>query len=147
MQTQQQESSSLLSRDASKRATRWFYIVVLLAVLGVCSPPVYFGVSWMYFRSWHWSEERVAASKSSGEVIIAELRSVRGATGRYPESINQILESLPRDHRNPTAGEGKWRYETRDSGKTCRLSFKVYGKNYVNWYASSEDEFRWYLDN
>lgn len=96
---------------------------------------------------WNWSHAEIAASKQSAELIIAELRRIHGATGKYPANIDAIVAALPAEHQRPAAGERRWRYEVFDDGNRCLMRFKVRGENYVNWYVRSEEDFRWQLDS
>jgi hypothetical protein len=138
--SQPTEAPAESARRFARSSALWFALIILV----VLAIPLQYAIRYTHLHNF--APEVVEASKQNGEVVIAALRDAHAKSGRYPETLDGLLSALPAAHARPQAGEKRCRYDVSADGSTCKLSFKVRGPNYYNWYAESAAEFRWEMD-
>lgn len=102
----------------ARSSDRFFVVlgVVLFVGLAVFGSMRYI----QQLRDENWSRAAVQQSQEIGNRIITQIERFRADTGRYPDSLRQLVPTYADSIPQPTAGNLEWKYEkrTQDDGDT-----------------------------
>lgn len=137
-------------------------IIIALGTFLVCTPIVGCGIWLQYERNRSrprqcWSGSCIKESQRRGDLIIDHIRLFKSQYGRWPADLQELTAHFDLRRIPPTAGTCRWEYGTyvwRDRSGNVQTHFSLrFGTNelfhstlYPLSYASSQENFRWIVD-
>jgi hypothetical protein len=92
-----------------------------------------------------WDNATVTDSERRGQQIVDALYAYRHATGRFPDTLDQLVPDYFEKIEPPTAGTRRWRFERPRSNRFV-LAFDLNQHHYPTVFYDS-DRGKWYHDN